>query len=192
MKTLHQTLKEKEVEKRISNSETIVTERVCSWKVSVLMNKCTSPHLQKIIPTKRKSVWIVTIFSGILEEGLLFAKLKRWGETGKEGRGVCIWLNLSARSSCNGCVLGSGQLQRPLLCTDTNPQFANCRFWIGDGCSELHGGRRLGQPAGTGGGSGCAVLTAQGLLPPSALPAEPRAARSFPGSLGPSQRASFC
>lgn len=55
-------------------------------------------------------------------------------------------------------------------------EFANCRFWIGDGCSELRGGRGLGQPAGTGGGSGCAAPTAQGLLPPSALPAQPRAA----------------
>lgn len=116
-------LKQREVEKCISNSETIVTDCVCSWKKSVLMNKCTSPHLQKILPTERKSVWIVTICSGIwgTHMGLLSAKLKSLGETGREGRCVPMQFNIFASSSHNGCVLGSGHSQHPSLGTNMNP-----------------------------------------------------------------------
>lgn len=39
MKTLHQMLKEKEVEKWISNSETITTDRVCSFGKKISFNE---------------------------------------------------------------------------------------------------------------------------------------------------------
>lgn len=85
------------------------------------MNKCTSPHLQKILPTERKICLNSHYFSGILGRGLLSAKLKSLAGTGKEERGVCLGFNIFASSSCNGCALGSGHQQHPLLCTNTNP-----------------------------------------------------------------------
>lgn len=85
------------------------------------MNKCTSPHLQKILPTERKICLNSHYFSGILGRGLLSAKLKSLAGTGKEERGVCLGFNIFASSSCNGCALGSGHQQHPLLCTNTHP-----------------------------------------------------------------------
>lgn len=120
MKTLHQMLKEKEVEKWINNSETITTDRVCSfWKKKIRFNEhmyISSP--KKFIANWRKICLKVTTFSGIRgRRGVLAAKLKSWGTTGKEGRGIQSESNIFASSSA-----WLWAELHPLLCTDMNPQ----------------------------------------------------------------------
>lgn len=132
------------------------------------MNKCTSLHLQKILPTERKICLNSHYFSGILGRGLLSAKLKSLAGTGKEERGVCLGFNICASSSCNGCALGSGHQQHPLLCTNTNPhglQIAAFGLLV----AVVRSCTRSGLLA---------------LLSPCAA-TEPCTTRSFPQSLGP-------
>lgn len=143
-------------------------------KISLWMNKCTSPHLQNILPTERKICLNSHYFSGILGRGLLSAKLRSLAGTGKEERGV--WFNIFASSSCNGCAFGCGHEQHPLLCANTNPHSLQIAAfgWLAG----------VVQSRTAVGGSW--------LCCHPALPPESRTTRSSPEVWAPSQHASFC
>lgn len=159
------------------------------------MNKCTSPHLQKILPTERKSVWIVTICSGIwgTHTGLCLPNWKVWErQEGKEG----VFL-------CNSTFLQVVVTMDVSLALDTHSIHCWAQIWTHIVCKLLllDWWLLLFRAALRAGGSGSACPhrmgclaaplhpaarhTAQGLLPPSVLQPESLTTRSFPGSLGP-------